>query len=128
MAIGRDTTADNIKPLEGAIVRRGTAGAAVAAGEIVTLQSDGYWDPADGTSAAQLAVAVSINAAAAAGGALDLVTHGPIKSLTGATPGTLVYVGTGGEPVATAATKSTVVGYAESATVLFVRPWAVDLA
>ena len=39
MAIARDTTADNIKPLNGAIIRRFTAGAAVAAGEIVSMQN-----------------------------------------------------------------------------------------
>lgn len=39
MAIARDTTAANIKPLEGAIIRRYTAGAAIAAGEIVSMQS-----------------------------------------------------------------------------------------
>lgn len=127
MSIARDTTAANIKPLEGHLLRRGTAGATVAAGEIVCLQSDGYWDPADGTSTAQLAVGVSLQAAAATG-AIDIVTYGPVKCLTGATPGTLVYVGTGGEPVATAATKSTIIGYAESATVLFVQPRANDLS
>ena len=52
MAIARDTTAANIKPLEGAIIRRFTAGTAVAAGEIVAMQSDGYVDPSDSTSAA----------------------------------------------------------------------------
>lgn len=127
MAISRNATAANVKPLEGAVLRRGIAGTTIAAGEIVCLQSDGYWDPADGTTNAQLAVAVSIQAAVA-GDAIDLVTYGPVVSLAGATPGTLVYVGTGGEPVATAATKSTIIGYAESATVLYVQPRAVDLS
>lgn len=127
MSIARDTTAANIKPLEGVMLRRGIAGATIAAGEIVSLQSDGFWDPADGTSTANLTAAVSIQAAAA-GDAIDLVTFGPVNCLTGATPGGLIYVGTGGEPVETAATKSTIVGYAESATVLFVLPRAVDLS
>ena len=49
MAIARDTTAANIEPKEGAIVRRYTAGATIAAGEIVSMQSDGYVDPSDST-------------------------------------------------------------------------------
>lgn len=128
MAIARDTTATNIKPLEGVQLRRGTLGTTVAAGEIVCLQSDGFWDPADGSSAAQLAVAIAIQGGVV-GDEVDLVTYGPVNCLTGATPGTLVYVGgTAGEPSATAVTKSTVVGYAETATILFVQPWAVDLS
>lgn len=120
MAIARDTTAKNIKPLEGAIIRRGTLGATTAAGEIVEMQSDGYWDPAN-------AAAVIMNGAIAvtggvAGDVVDLVVFGPVKCLTGATPGAVVYVSdTAGEPAETAGTKSAVIGYAESATVLFVN-------
>ena len=126
MAIARDTTAANIVPLEGAVLRRGTACTTVSAGELVTLQSDGYWDPTK-TTAAQLTVNVSLQAAVA-GDAIDLVAHGPVKCLTGATPGTLVYASdTAGEPAATAGTKGLIVGYAESATILFVRPQIIDL-
>lgn len=120
MAIARDTTAANIKPLEGAIVRRGTAGATVAAGEIVELQSDGYWDPAD-ASAVVMNGGIALQAASS-GGVLDVVVFGPVKCLTGATPGAIVYASdTAGEPAETAGTKSAVIGYAESATVLFVN-------
>ena len=59
MAIARDTTAANIKPLEGAIIRRYTAGAAIAAGEIVSMQSDGFVDPSDSTGAAQTIVGIA---------------------------------------------------------------------
>lgn len=120
MAIARDTTAANIKPLTGAVIRRGTLGATVAAGEVVELQSDGYWDPAIGT-------AVLMNGGIAvqggsSGDTIDIVTHGPVKCLTGATPGAIVYVSdTAGEPAETAGTKSAVIGYAESATVLYVN-------
>ena len=41
MAFSRNATAELIKPLEGAIVRRYTAGAAIAAGELVSMSSDG---------------------------------------------------------------------------------------
>lgn len=120
MAIARDTTAANIKPLSGAVIRRGTLGATTAAGEIVELQSDGFWDPAD-------AAAVVMNGgialqAGAAGDKVDIVVFGPVQCLTGATPGAIVYASdTAGEPSETAGTKSAVIGYAESATVLFVN-------
>ncbi len=120
MAIARDTTAANIKPLEGAIVRRGVAGDTIAAGEIVEMQSDGYWDPAIGT-AVVMNGGIALQAAAA-GDTIDIVAFGPVKALTGATPGAIVYVSdTAGEPSETAGTKSAVIGYAESATVLFVN-------
>lgn len=120
MAIARDTTAANIKPLEGAIMRRGVLGDTTAAGEVVELQSDGYWDPAN-------AAAVIMNGGIAiqggvAGDTIDIVAFGPVKCVTGATPGAIVYVSdTAGEPAETAGTKSAVIGYAESATILFVN-------
>lgn len=123
MSIARDTTASNIKPLGGALIRRHTSGAQVAAGEIVSLQSDGYVDPSDCTSAADEAIGVAIQAAAAAGVGIDVVTLGPVKCLTGATPGATVYNSTtAGEPTETDSGNVTAVGYAESATVLFVNP------
>jgi hypothetical protein len=120
MAIARDTTAANIKPLNGAQVRRGTLGATTAAGEIVELQSDGKWDPAAATAV------IKSGRIALQGGAdgdvVDMVCFGPAQCLTGATVGAIVYVSdTAGEPAETAGTKSAVIGYAESATVLFVN-------
>lgn len=122
MAIARDTTAANIKVVNSSvtIVRRGTLGDTTAAGEIVELQSDGYWDPA-------VATAVVMNGgialqAGVVGDIIDIVVFGPVLCLTGATPGAIVYVSdTAGEPAETAGTKSAVIGYAESATVLFVN-------
>lgn len=120
MAIARDTTAANIKPLSGAVIRRGTLGATTAAGEIVELQSDGKWDPADAA-----AVVMNGGIALQAGGdgdKVDVVVFGPVVCLTGATPGAVVYASdTAGEPAESAGTKSAVIGYAESATVLFVN-------
>ena len=128
MAIARDTTAANIKPLEGAIVRRFTAGVAVAAGELVTMQSDGYVDPTN-TSAVQNIAGVALQAAAAAGDRIDVVVFGPVKCLTGATIGATVYGSdTAGEPAETAGTKTTIAGWAESATVLFVSTVKVSLS
>lgn len=126
MAIARDTTAANIKPLLEAKVRRVTLGATVAAGELISEQSDGFWDPAIATSAV-LTVRVAVQGGIV-GDVVDSVVYGPVKCLTGATPGALVYVSdTAGEPSATAGTKSTIAGYSPSATVLFVQPQIVDL-
>jgi len=127
MALARQTTANKVKPLEGAILRRGTCGTTVAAGELVTLQSDGYWDPTD-TQTAQLTVAVAIQGGVA-GDEIDLVTHGPVECLTGATPGALIYGSdTAGEPSLTVGTKDLVAGYAETATILFVQPQIIDFS
>lgn len=129
MAASRDTTAEHIKPLAGAIVRRYTAGAAIAAGELVAMQSDGYVDPAIGTAVVLAPVGVAIAAAAAAGDPVDVVVYGPVLCLSGATIGGLIYISdTAGEPSETAGTKDTVYGYAESATVLFVRPQVIDFS
>lgn len=123
MAIGRDTTAANIKPLEGALIDRFTAGSEIAAGELVSMSSDEYIDPADSTGAKSIVLGVAVQAAAAAGERIDVVTHGRVKCLTGATPGAVVYNSTtAGEPLETVAGNQTAAGIAVSATVLFVRP------
>ena len=67
MATARDTTAEHIKPLEGAIVRRFTSGAAIAAGELVSMSSDGYIDPSDSTAAKNYVLGVAIQAASSTG-------------------------------------------------------------
>lgn len=127
MAIARDTTAANIKPLQGAIVRRFTAGATVAAGELVTMQSDGYVDPTN-TSAVQNIAGVALQGVAA-GQRVDVVVFGPVQCLTGATVGATVYGSdTAGEPAETAGTKTSIAGWNESATVLFVSPVKVSLS
>ena len=123
MAIGRDTTAANIKPLEGALIDRFTAGSEIAAGELVSMSSDEYIDPADSTGAKSIVLGVAVQAAAAAGERIDVVTHGRVKCLTGATPGAVVYNSTtAGEPLETVAGNQTAAGIAVSATILFVRP------
>jgi len=130
MSIARDTTAANIKPLQGSIVRRYTAGAAIAAGELVSMMADGNVDPTD-TSAftgAQI-VGVAIAAAASAGDAVDVVVYGPVNCLTGATVAAIVYGSdTAGEPSESAGTSDVIAGFNESATVLFVRPRLIDLS
>lgn len=127
MAAAIDSVAEHIKPLEGAQLRRGTLGATTGAGMPVTLQADGYWDPTD-TSTAQLSVAIAVQGGVA-GDRVDLVTGGPVLCMTGATPGTLIFgsdtAGGIGEAVGT---KDTIIGFAETATILFVQPQIIDLS
>lgn len=122
MATARDTTAEHIKPLEGSIVRRFTVGATIAAGELVSMQADGYVDPSDSTAAKMPVLGVAIQAGAV-GERIDVVTFGPVVCLTGATPGGVQYNSTTpGEPLESVAGNQTAAGIAESATILFVRP------
>ncbi len=127
MAIARETVAANIKPLEGAIIRRFTLGATTEAGEYVAMQSDGKVDPGVATGVVY-ALGIALQGGAD-GDRVDVVVGGPVQCLTGATVGGIVYAGdTAGEPVQTAGTKTTILGVAESATVLFVRPSTITLA
>ena len=122
MAFGRDTTAEHIKPLNGHISRRYVAGATVAAGEIVSMQADGYVDPSNCTSAADPPVGVAVQAGVA-GDTLDVVVFGPVVCLTDGTKGAAVYNSTtAGEPAASQSGNNQIVGWAESATILFVNP------
>lgn len=127
MAIARETDASLVKPLEGAIIRRYTAGATIEAGEAVAMQSDGYVDPAAAT-AVTMPVGIALEDVAS-GERVDVVVFGPVLCLSGATVGAIVYLSdTAGEPVETAGTKSTVLGVAESATVLHVNIQTVAFA
>ena len=127
MAFGRDTTAEHIKPLEGAIVRRYTAGATIAAGEIVAIMADGYVDPANTAAfTGSVVLGIALNAASS-GDRVDAVVFGPVECLTDGTPANLVYASdTAGEPSESVGTKDILVGITESSTVLFVRPEFID--
>ena len=123
MAISRQTTAALIKPLEGAIVRRYTAGAAIAAGEIVSMSGDGYVDPANTTAAAAVVVGVALQAAAAAADVIDVVVHGPVLCIAGGTPGATLHASdTAGEPAESTGSNAGIAGFVEAATIAFVRP------
>lgn len=130
MAVARDDTIEHIKPLEGAIIRRYTAGSAIEAGMPVAMSSDGYVDPADGTDTTlSFALGICVTEAPAAGDRVDVVTHGPVVCMTGATPGKLEYVSdTTGAISETTGTKTTILGVAESATVLDVNPVWITLS
>ncbi len=131
MAFGRKTDLNLPRPLQVGpfqnIVRRGRLGATTEAGEIVALQSDGKWDPADASN-----VNLFCGVAAKSGGdgdMIDIVLYGPMEVLVDATPGTAIYISdTAGEYSETAGTKSYIIGYAAEATVLFVNPQPQVLA
>ena len=131
MAISRNADAGVVKPLEGSVVERFTAGAAIQAGEFVSMSSDGYIDPADSSAVVLSPIGVALprdggDPASAAGDPVDVVTHGPVLCVAGATPAALVYVSdTAGEPSESAGSNSTVMGFAQSATIVFVRPQVV---
>ena len=127
MAVTRNTDAAVVKPLEGAIIRRFTAGAAIEAGEIVALKADGYVDPAD-TSAwtGSCVVGVALQDVAA-GARVDVVIAGPVLAFSGGTPAGLVYASdTAGEPSESVGTKDVLVGKMESATVMIVDIQYID--
>lgn len=125
MAIGLDTTAANIKPLEGAIVRPVVLGTTVVAGTPITLQSDGYWDPTD-ASTAQLTVAVAVQGGVA-GDRVDAVFFGPVQCVTGGTPGAQAYASDdAGAWSETVGTKHLRIGFVLNATTVFVQPQIID--
>lgn len=122
MAFGIQSDASLIKPLEGAIVRRFTAGASVTAGQVVAMQSDGKVDPADATSATPAVVGVAVTGASD-GDRLDVVAFGPISSAVEGTVGAAIYSSTTAGGMATSAgSNGKIVGLMESAEILFVRP------
>ena len=124
MAVVTRTKA-NVRPLAGAVIRRGTANAAIEAGECVYLNGANGWEPADG-SAAGTAVARGIAVAPediASGDVFDICTFGPVEGYSSMTPGALHYVSdTAGEVDTAAGTVSHIIGWAETATKLFVAP------
>jgi hypothetical protein len=127
MAAITKAAAVDVKPLEGAVIRRVTLGAATTAPAAITLQSDGKWDPTDMTGV-QLTVALALQSGGD-GDRVDAVFFGPAVALSGATVGSLVFASdTAGAFDTAVGTKDLVIGYAESATVLFVNPQIIDFA
>ncbi len=127
--------AAQVRPLNGAIVRRFIAGGAVTVGQAVYVDSNGAVQAADADAAASaqargIVVGVGVAGAttAAADDPVDVVTHGPVALGTSdLTSGAVVYVGTTpGELVDTAPGTAGdfpfVVGWAESDGVLYVAP------
>lgn len=128
-------TAADVRPLSGAVVRRFTAGGTVAIGDVVYVASDGDVEQADGSLVGTtwlVGIAVATpdgGTSAAAGERVDVVMFGPVAGFSSLTPGALGYVSdTAGKVADAVGTKDAIVGFAESATVLFVRPQLIDLS
>ena len=127
-------TAADVRPLVGATVRRFEAGGTIDIGAPVYIADDGDVEETDGSLVATawaIGLAVSTpdgGTSAAAGEYVDVVTRGPVAGFSSQTPGTLVYVNdTAGACATTAGTNSFIIGYAESATTVYVRPETIHL-
>ena len=91
MAIGKPTDLTTVRPLEGAVIRRFTVGAAgVAAGDIVTTGAAGVVVCDGDGSTYKKPIGIAIKTAAATA-TVDVVVLGSITCCTGATVGTPVY-------------------------------------
>ena len=127
-------TAADARPLEGAVIRRGTAGGSGNVGDLVYLASDGDWEQADADALASSqarGVVVAVNSQPGttfvAGDRLDIVRWGPVRWGASMTIAGRVYVSTTagkGDQTAPAAAGDYpfMVGYAEAANILFVEP------
>jgi hypothetical protein len=111
-------TSSRVRPLNGAIVRRFDAGAALSVGDAVYVDSSGKVQKADADDQAQaqvqargvvVAIGTEGRTTAAAGDPCDVVTHGPVElGTSGLTDGAAVYVSTRlpRPPLATLSTSS----------------------
>lgn len=118
-------TKANVRPLAGAVIRKGEAGGTIQAGEAVYLNGASGWTAADGSAAATaLARGIMVSPEDAVDGdTIDICIFGPVEGYTGMTPGAPHYVSdTAGEIGTAAGTKTMIIGWAETATILFVRP------
>ena len=133
-------TAADVRPLPGAIVRRFEAGATMTPGDLVYVASDAQVELADIDGAAS-AQAIGIVVAGPQGKAsfvatewVDVVVFGPVTGFSSLTPGALYYGSVTAGDIETAAPAGSsgdylwIVGFAESATTLFVRCWTPDTA
>lgn len=127
--------AAQVRPLNGAVVRRLLAGAALNVGDAIYVDSSGDAHPADADAAVSaqgrgivVAVGTAGATSATAGDAVDVVTHGAVALGTSAlTSGAAVYVSTTAGKLdqtapAAAGDYPFVIGWAESDAVLYVQP------
>jgi hypothetical protein len=119
-------TKADVRPLPGAIIQRGTAGATIEAGEAVYLNGTSNWAPADGNAGSNAEKARGVAVAPkdiVSGDVFDICVFGPVEGYASMTPGAVHYVSdTVGEISTAAGTNSHMIGWARSATVLFVQP------
>ena len=129
-------TAADVRPLSGAIVRRYTAGGTIGIGSPVYIASDGDVEVTNGGAVATLLGCAGLAVATPDGGTsvsagerVDVVVHGPVAGFSSLTPGGLVWASdTAGGLDTAAGTKDLIIGHAETASVVFVRPQYVDLS
>lgn len=129
--------AASIRPLDGARMRRYTAGAAgMTPGQPVYLSGNRTVDLADGSAmVTSKAIGVIVSCpngalASVVGDELDICLWGPVTGYTtNMVAATLFYVDDDAGIIADAAgTKSTIIGHGEDAVTLFVDPQLVSLA
>lgn len=126
-------TAADIRPLNGAVVRRGLLGEAAVPGDLVYLDGNNGWKLADAdalASAQARGMVVSDgngSTSFAIGATVDIVMEGAVEGFSGMTPGGNGYVSTTAGAFDQTAPASAgdypfAAGFAESATVFYVRP------
>jgi hypothetical protein len=130
-------TAADVRPLAGAKIRRFDAGGTVGMGKPVYIAADGDVELCKGDLVATTLGTIGLAVATPDGGTsasanerVDVAVYGPVAGFTSLTPGSLVWLSdttTGGMDT-TENTAGLVVGVAESATVVFVRPHIKDFA
>jgi hypothetical protein len=127
-------TVADVRPLQGAVIRRACATEALAFGDVVYIDSATGAIPnvskcVPGTLATghMFGIVVSGNLAGtsvAAGEACDVVVLGPVTGYSGMTPGATIWASSdsAGRLSTAVGSKSTIVGLAESASTVLVRP------
>lgn len=124
-------TAANVRPLNGAVIRRGTAGGTITPGMAVYLDGTSGWKAADADAIASgkaLGIALADGSGAvsfASGQVIDICVYGPVTGFAAMTPGANEFVSTTAGAVCDAASAVAgdlqyMIGWAEQATVLFV--------
>lgn len=116
-------TKANVRPLAGAIIRRGESGDTLEAGEVLYLNGTSGWTLCDGNAAGTSAARGVMVAPedAVDGDMIDVCVYGPVEGYTGMTPGAIHYVSdTAGEIGTGAGSNTKRIGWAISATALFV--------
>lgn len=123
-------TAKDVRPLDGSTVRGYDLGGAATPGQAMYIASDGDIEVADANGSAALrrfrGLLVAIEggrSTGVAGHRATLCVYGPVAGFSGLTPGANVYLSDTAGALADAPGSEVVpVGYAESATVVFLQP------
>jgi len=129
-------TAALVRPLEGCVIRRFTAGEAMTPGQPVYMSGNDTVSLCDASAVATnkcigLVISNSNGAVSfAAGEKVDVVLYGPVTGFSAnLAAGTVVYTDDDAGVLADAAgTKDTMVGIGLNTTTLLVRPQIIDFA